>query len=89
MSKYLNDAYTLRMPAELKTKIQASAKDLNRSMNADIVARLEQSFNVSNFITLKDELKEYPIDVLLVALEEKASELGLDIIFRYGSNKEE
>lgn len=44
MSKYLGIAYNLRLPPELKEKIQASAKQLNRSMNADIVARLEQSF---------------------------------------------
>lgn len=44
MSKYLNDAYTLRIPAELKAKVAESAKAHNRSMNADMVARLEQSF---------------------------------------------
>ena len=44
MSKYLNDAYTLRIPAELKAKVAESAKTHNRSMNADIVARLEASF---------------------------------------------
>ena len=45
MSKYLGIAYNLRLPPELKAKIAESAKSLNRSMNADIVARLEQSFN--------------------------------------------
>ena len=44
MSKYLGIAYNLRLPPELKEKIQESAKQLNRSMNADIVARLEESF---------------------------------------------
>jgi len=44
MDKHLNDSYKLRMPAELKAKIAESAKTHNRSMNADIVARLEQSF---------------------------------------------
>lgn len=36
--------HKLRMPPELKQKIAESAKAYNRSMNADIVARLEQSF---------------------------------------------
>lgn len=36
--------HKLRMPPELKQKIQESAKAYNRSMNADIVARLERSF---------------------------------------------
>ncbi len=44
MGKHLGVAYNLRLPQELKDKIAASAKELNRSMNADIVARLEKSF---------------------------------------------
>lgn len=44
MSKHLGVEYKVRMPQELKDKISESAKELNRSMNADIVARLEQSF---------------------------------------------
>lgn len=43
-SGHLNAQYNLRLPDELKQKIAESAKELNRSMNADIVARLEQSF---------------------------------------------
>lgn len=37
--------YKLRLPPELKERIAESAKSLNRSMNADIVARLEKSFD--------------------------------------------
>ncbi len=44
MGKHLGVAYNLRLPQELKDKIAKSSKELNRSMNADIVARLEQSF---------------------------------------------
>lgn len=44
MSKHLGVEYKVRMPQELKDKISESAKELNRSMNADIVARLEDSF---------------------------------------------
>ena len=36
--------HKLRMPPELKEKLFASAKDMNRSLNAEIVARLEKSF---------------------------------------------
>ena len=36
--------YKLRMPHELRDKIKSSAEKKNRSMNADIVARLEQTF---------------------------------------------
>lgn len=47
MGKHLGVAYNLRLPPELKDKIAESAKELNRSMNADIVARLEGSFEGS------------------------------------------
>ncbi|MCL6237095.1 Arc family DNA-binding protein [Acinetobacter sp. ANC 5033] len=43
-SGHLNAQYNLRLPDELKQKIAESAQELNRSMNADIVARLEESF---------------------------------------------
>ncbi|GAC1376257.1 MAG: hypothetical protein NVS3B3_15300 [Aquirhabdus sp.] len=36
--------YKLRLPLELKKQIEVSAKDNNRSINADIVARLNDSF---------------------------------------------
>ena len=47
-SKHLNAQYNLRWPDELKEKIAQSAKEHNRSMNADIVARLEQSFEIDS-----------------------------------------
>lgn len=40
--------YKLRWSEELRDKIAQSAKEHNRSMNADIVARLEQSFDAQN-----------------------------------------
>lgn len=47
MGRNLADVeYKMRMTQELKEKIVESAKEHNRSMNADIVARLEQSFAV-------------------------------------------
>jgi hypothetical protein len=53
MDKHLNDSYKLRIPAELKAKVAESAKAHNRSMNADIVSRLEQSFGQRNFVFSK------------------------------------
>lgn len=43
-SGHLHPQYNLRWPEELRQKVAQSAKEHNRSMNADIVARLEQSF---------------------------------------------
>lgn len=45
MGRNLADVeYKMRMTQDLKEKIVASAKEHNRSMNADIIARLEKSF---------------------------------------------
>lgn len=43
-SGHLHPQYNLRWPEELRQKVAQSAKEHNRSMNADIVARLEKSF---------------------------------------------
>lgn len=43
--KQTDPQYKLRWSEELRDKIAQSAKEHNRSMNADIVARLEQSFS--------------------------------------------
>lgn len=45
------------MSQELKDKIAESAKEPNRSMNADIMARLEESFEGSSFT--KEQKIEY------------------------------
>ena len=48
--------HKLRMPPELKEKLFASAKEMNRSLNAEIVARLEKSFEIdSNQVALLQE----------------------------------
>lgn len=36
--------FRVRIPEDLKEKIRASAEEYNRSMGADIIARLEASF---------------------------------------------
>lgn len=63
MGKHLGIAYNLRLPQELKDRIAESAKELNRSMNADIVARLENSF------LLKDSSAPTNADVKVFHLE--------------------
>lgn len=37
-------SYPLRMPAELRERLEEAAAETGRSMNAEIVARLQQSF---------------------------------------------
>lgn len=42
--KQTDPQYKLRLPQELKDQVEEAAKQSGRSMNAEIVARLEQSF---------------------------------------------
>lgn len=44
MGQHLHVDFKIRLPHELKEKIRQSAESLNRTMTADIVARLEDSF---------------------------------------------
>lgn len=45
MSQHLHSDFKIRIPDDLKDKIRNSANELNRSMTADIIARLEASFD--------------------------------------------
>lgn len=66
------------MPAELKAKIQASAKEHNRSMNADIVARLEQSFEATSTAEDHAKILQTTLVSLLIAANKSFSEKGLE-----------
>lgn len=61
-SGHLNAQYNLRWPEDLKKMVVDSAKRNNRSMNADIVARLYESFERNNFdksfLTTEELLEE-------------------------------
>lgn len=82
--------YKLRLPQELRDKIKKSAGEHNRSMNADIVARLEQTFEAAIVLTevekadyeeLKQEVKK---DMKVIA--EELSSL-VDKFTEYKENK--
>lgn len=75
MSQHLHSDFKIRIPDDLKDKIRRSADNLNRSMTADIVARLEASFEADSKLTdvekadyeeLKQELKK---DMKVIAEE--------------------
>lgn len=75
-SGHLNAQYNLRLPDELKQKIAHSSKELNRSMNADIVARLEESFEQKGFESLED----VPLEKLLAVVMKKLGENSLSLV---------
>ncbi|EJL6947036.1 Arc family DNA-binding protein [Vibrio cholerae] len=69
MSRNINP-FGLRMPPELKEKLEEEAKKNMRSLNAELVARLEESFErkVDNM-----EVAEltYQVQLLLQMMREK------------------
>jgi len=48
-TKQTDPQYKLRLPAELKERIERAALENKRSMNAEIVHRLEESFEKRPF----------------------------------------
>lgn len=44
MTMQTDPQYKLRMPADLRDKLKKAAKENHRSMNAEMVARLQESF---------------------------------------------
>lgn len=76
--------HKLRMPPELKEKLFNSAKDMNRSLNAEIVARLEQSFDEPMAFDptnaeMVTKLVAQSMQGLLVALRDRG--VSSDLIF--------
>ncbi|WP_330565689.1 Arc family DNA-binding protein [Pseudomonas yamanorum] len=73
-------AFTLRLPSQLHTDIKAAAKTNRRSVNSEVVARLENTFMPSqtSFADNKNKgiLFEY-VEALGVKIEELESELAI------------
>ncbi len=64
--------YKLRLPEELRDKIKDSASTHNRSMNADIVARLEDSFaGVTNANEFNEKLQEMAGELVALSTENR------------------
>lgn len=60
--------YPLRMPEELRAQLKQAAAESHRSMNAEIVARLQESFEKPAARLMQDG----DLDVLLDLLQERA-----------------
>ena len=71
MSEDQNSVVTLkvRVTAEFREKIATTAKENNRSMNAEIVARLEQSFE-------KDDAAEFDKGFVLQVIESQQDQIN-------------
>ena len=58
----------LRMPQELKATLELSAKASNRSLTAEIIARLERSFETERFGLRGDLLEAMTMQSMLICL---------------------
>ena len=96
MSEDQNNIVTLkvRVTAEFREKIATTAKENNRSMNAEIVARLEQSFDEPMAFDPADaevvtKLVAQSMQGLLVALRDRgvSSDLIFDALREVSGNK--
>lgn len=63
--------YNLRITEELRERLKKSAEIHNRSMNADIVARLEQSFNPQSMNMVNINIGDYLSEAYLKVFEEE------------------
>lgn len=68
--------YKLRMPPELRDKLKSASEENHRSMNAEIVARLLESFEpteASEFKLSEETRRELMASFLAEMIEEKIS----------------
>lgn len=56
--------FNLRVPEELKQKIDEASAKSGRSINAEATYRLEQSFNQPQNIALPDFVKQSLVDII-------------------------
>lgn len=70
MSRDINP-FGLRMPPELRERIEESARESGRSMNAEIVHRLNESFEID----AAEELSEEELDIRLREMSKQLNKL--------------
>jgi hypothetical protein len=91
------DKFVLRMPDGMRDQISQLAKKSHRSMNAEILRRLEKSIDVTNPLNvnghsmtdsiLKDELSSQDITFLLQTLDGPAKQALFNLLRSIAMNK--
>lgn len=66
--------FKLRMTEELRDQIAEAAKASNRSMNAEIIARLEQSFAIADSPEKEFHLSRAQLDELVQSVTNQVAE---------------
>ena len=67
-----SDKYIVRMPNGMRDRIAANAKKNNRTMNAEVVSRLEDSYEVTDQLALMAATHAYDQSVNTSLMREKA-----------------
>ena len=67
--------FNLRVPEELKQKIDEASAESGRSINAEATYRLEQSFNQPQNIALPDFVKQGLVDIINTQLANAQKEI--------------
>jgi hypothetical protein len=70
---------TLRLPQDLMDKIKSSANDNERSINAEVIARLTDSFNVDSNVKTPEIIVDRcqtNLDVLAAKIAEKVKHIN-------------
>ena len=73
MSLLSDSQVKLRLPTELKQKIELEAQDAKRSMNAEIVARLENSFNFKKIESERHQLIQLGLKQIKILQERRTA----------------
>jgi hypothetical protein len=89
------DKFVLRMPDGMREQISQLAKKSHRSMNAEILRRLEKSIDTTNPLNghsmtdsiLKDELSSQDITFLLQTLDGPAKQALFNLLRSIAMNK--
>jgi len=66
----------LRIPLDLKKRLESAAGENHRSMTAEVIARLEQSLETQD---LKSALGQ-----LVATIDQKAREMGIEVDVKLG-----
>lgn len=70
----------IRLPEELKTRIEEASVAADRSMNAEIVQRLEQSFNAPDKSMLGELIYGYEQEIAEIRLDAHKMAEALDLL---------
>ena len=74
------DQFVVRFPDGMRDRIAEAAKANNRSMNAEIVSRLEQTFGQQFVLRTSEEIRDYAKKIFEEQFKEEAERTAQEIV---------